>query len=208
MKENNLKDPDFGVFEVKSQRELSSSYVTLTTKEPLTSPIKINDLRLRFGRPDSMFPNLIVLHTSIFANRYNTCNESHCFKLKNDAMNRKIFIEVTNLSKDKILENNIYYTYLEIEDSLKKIQNLFFVQAQKEMINGIEYFHFIKALVFMNFRLNKFYEYLDEGKIMYDIRYGAYKSGKLKGKLHNHGSGFRVKKENFKDLYERFYVLD
>lgn len=43
---------------------------------------------------------------------------------------------------------------------------------------------------------------------MYDIRYGAYKSGKLKGKLHNHGSGFRVKKENFKDLYERFYVLD
>lgn len=208
VKENNLKDPDFGIFEVKSQRELSKAFVTLTTKEPLISELNTNYLRLKFGKPDTMFPNQIVLHTSMFADRYNICHSSHCFKLQNDTVNRKIVIEVTDLSKVNILDNNVFYTYKEIEDSIGKLKNLFFVRAKKETINNIEYFHFTKAQVFLKFNLDKFYKFLNEGKIMYDIRFGVYKSGKLRGKLHNHGPGFRIKRENFKELYERSYTLE
>jgi hypothetical protein len=39
-------------------------------------------------------------------------------------------------------------------------------------------------------------EALDLGYVMFDFRIGAYKSGKMIGKPHDHGSGFRIKKKN------------
>lgn len=36
---------------------------------------------------------------------------------------------------------------------------------------------------------------------MYDIRIGAYGSGKKLGKPHDHGSGFRIKENNLVNLY-------
>jgi hypothetical protein len=70
--ENNLKEPDFKGFEVKSQRELTSSYLSLFPKSP-TNPKKANALlKDSFGRVDSHFPELKSLHTSVFANRFNS----------------------------------------------------------------------------------------------------------------------------------------
>ena len=42
---------------------------------------------------------------------------------------------------------------------------------------------------------------MDQGKIMYDIRMGSYQSGRKIGKLHDHGSGFRIKPEDLPKLY-------
>ena len=36
---------------------------------------------------------------------------------------------------------------------------------------------------------------------MIDIRIGSYKSGKNLGKTHDHGTGFRIKPEDLKNLY-------
>jgi hypothetical protein len=36
---------------------------------------------------------------------------------------------------------------------------------------------------------------------MYDIRIGSYKTGSNYGKVHDHGSGFRVRKENMSDVF-------
>ena len=44
---------------------------------------------------------------------------------------------------------------------------------------------------------------LEEGLIMYDVRIGAYKTGIKKGKTHDHGSGFRIKRENMHILYKQ-----
>ena len=40
------------------------------------------------------------------------------------------------------------------------------------------------------------------GEIMYDIRMGAYSSGRNYGKPHDHGSGFSIREHNIKKLYE------
>ncbi|MGP4865376.1 MvaI/BcnI family restriction endonuclease [Psychrobacter sp. T6-5] len=42
---------------------------------------------------------------------------------------------------------------------------------------------------------------------MYDVRIGAYKTGSKRGKTHDHGSGFRIKKENMSLLYEQSIVI-
>lgn len=38
---------------------------------------------------------------------------------------------------------------------------------------------------------------------MYDVRIGAYKMGANKGKTHDHGSGFRIKRNDMSKLYRK-----
>ena len=37
---------------------------------------------------------------------------------------------------------------------------------------------------------------------MVDIRIGAYKTGKNKGKTHDHGTGFRINKEDLEEFFD------
>jgi hypothetical protein len=47
-----------------------------------------------------------------------------------------------------------------------------------------------------------FISLIRQDKIMYDIRIGSYKTGSNYGKVHDHGSGFRVRKENMSDVFD------
>ena len=84
---------------------------------------------------------------------------------------------------------------------------MFFVSASSEKSDGIEYFHFNSAKVFLDFDFDKFLTALEKGYIMFDIRIGSYKSGKNFGKPHDHGSSFRVKRENIEQLYKQVFEL-
>ena len=72
VRENNLKDPDFAGFEVKSKRELTSSYLSLFTKSP-SSPKGANAyLKNTFGKNDEDFIKLKKLNSSVFGHRWNS----------------------------------------------------------------------------------------------------------------------------------------
>lgn len=61
--ENNLKDSDFEGFEVKSQRFIANSKITLFTKSPSFPDHANNYLRLNYGKPDKEFPEISTLRT-------------------------------------------------------------------------------------------------------------------------------------------------
>ena len=48
----------------------------------------------------------------------------------------------------------------------------------------------------------KFIQFVKEGLIVYDIRIGVYGTGTSKGKTHDHGSGFRVLKNNIPKVFK------
>lgn len=50
--------------------------------------------------------------------------------------------------------------------------------------------------------LEKFIVAVKEGVIVYDIRIGVYRSSKNKGKTHDHGSCFRVMKNNLNKVFD------
>ena len=77
--------------------------------------------------------------------------------------------------------------------------SLFSIYTKKE--NDIDYCYFSKANIFYDFCFEKFLEQIEKGNIQFDIRIGVYNSGKNYGKTHDHGSGFRIKKEFFNNLY-------
>jgi len=209
IKENNINAPDLHGFEIKSQRVLSSSYVTLFTKAP--QPPKVNNkLRLKYGSNDKVFKDVKVLHTSVFVNKWNTHISGYSYCLRLDDNKNKLFLLVKKVSTNNIIEDNIYWDYETLNNIIvNKIQNLAFVQAKVIKKNEKECFKFISCKLYSGLTLQKFLDFCKNGYIMFDIRIGAYKNIKKKtyGKLHDHGSGFRIKKDKLINFYDNEQIL-
>ena len=206
VRENNSKDPDFEGFEVKSQRE-KAFYITLFTKNP-THPKGANRyLKDTFGKPDAQFPDLKVLHISIFGDRFNGYNGGQFgFKMLVKEDEQKLCLEIKDLTTGAMIDNEIYWDFDKIQG--KKLKNTFIVWADTKRENGEEYFHFTRANIYYNFSFNKLVKGIKEGYVMFDIRIGSYKTGSKRGKPHDHGSGFRVKRDFLKELFEYYIEVE
>lgn len=203
--ENNRTDPDLFGFEIKTQRSLSGSHVTLFTKSPTFPKGANNIIKQKYGYTEDgcSDQNIKKIHTSLFAHRI-TSNENsgYSFKLDVDRKEEKIYIVVYGNCND-IIDRSIYYSFCVIEKSLSKIENLAYIFAEKEINNGVERFHFVRAILYSGFKgFDFFINEIEKGNIMYDIRIGSYKSGSKFGKAHDHGSGFRIRKNLISSLYK------
>ncbi len=205
--ENNDAQPDLHGFEIKSQRSISSSYVTLFTKAP-TLPKNANTyLRLNYGYQDTKYEDIKILHTSAFCGKYNSLITGTQFSLQIDRTDERVYILIKQ--QNGRVDNSVYYSFESLKKAMNKIENLAFVVAKTQQNNNIEEFHFTKATLFSGFRsFEHFLNLLEAGIIMYDIRIGAYKSGKNRGKTHDHGSGFRIKRENMHQLYTTHRIIE
>ena len=202
IKENNISNADFGdLIEIKSKRDASNSMVTLFTKSP-DHPKKSNRyLRDTYGMVDED-TKLKKLHTTVSGIEYNTFGRVLGFKLIVDSEENKVRISVKNLKADKIFDNNIFYTFDTLRDIIaKKCTNIVFVNADTKIVDGIEYFKFVDAQLLTGLTFDKFLCGITTGAILYDIRIGSYKSGNKKGIIHDHGSGFRIKKNEIPNYF-------
>lgn len=200
--ENNLKEPDLAGYEIKTHRAVSNSYVTLFTKSPSYPKYANAFLKNNFGEPYNNNPKINKLHTSIFASSYNTLNNKYSFKLINSVEEERIYIGVYTIDEHRLLDQSVYYTYSDLRLAFEqKLNDLFFVEADRKYEDSDEWFKFTKAEIYSKPSFDMFLYMLDNGEIMYDIRIGSYKSGKNYGKAHDHGSGFRIREANITKLY-------
>lgn len=208
--ENNLNEPDLLGYEIKSHREEVSSYVTLFTKSPNFPKKSANAyLNKNFGTPYDNNPLLNKLHTSMFANRFNTYGGKYSFKLINDRDSKQIRIGIYDINTKKMIDDKVGYTYACLETILhKKLKSLLYVSAERKFIDETEYFYFNRAEIYTTPSLDKFLDLIDRGLIMFDIRIGCHKSGKNYGKAHDHGSGFRIIESNLKLLFDTYESVE
>ena len=68
---------------------------------------------------------------------------------------------------------------------------------------GIEFFEYKKALLAKGISSERIISLLNEGKILVDIRIGTYPDGRI----HNHGTGFRIKPIYQQELFEEIVDL-
>ena len=206
--EDNLADPDLASLEIKSQRKESSSKMTLFTKSP-SYPLRANTfIRDNYGIEDHTYPDKNVIHTSFFGNKISHYKDNYGFKLESNDADKKLYLNVYDSDKNKI-DTEIYWTYDKLEEIMEtKIKNIGFVQAKTKKENNTESFKYEKLTVLMNPNINKFIESINDGTIQFDIRIGTYRSGKNKGKPHDHGSGFRISKNKFHKLFDIVEVIE
>ncbi len=206
--ENNLRLPDFEGFEVKSKRAFNTSYITLFSKSP-SHPKGANAiLKDKFGEVrDPDFPLLKKLYASIFGNRSGLVYNNFYMKLNVDRKSRKLILHITDKITNEVYDE-VYWDFDVLEYASSKMKSLFVVYANQKEIDDVYHYHYEKATIFLNFNFDKFIDCVENGKIMFDIRIGVHKSGSNYGKPHDHGSGFRVKKENISDLYEEVFEIN
>lgn len=198
VKENNLKDPDFEGFEVKSKRKLSTSLTTWFTQNP-TSPKGINAvLRERFGYEVEGIKHK-ELHTTPNYGKFNSCKGLFGFKIEINKNCERVELHIKNLKTGIIEFDKIYWSFDNLRDAINaKLTNLFLVKASKDIREDGEYFHYEEATVYFGGGdFSKFLRFIAEGKIKVDIRLGTDK----KLKPHDHGTGFRIDPKHLAELY-------
>lgn len=189
--ENNLDEPDFGDYELKSCRIDSNSMLTMFTRAP--EPHRANTyLRTKYGYSSNAYDNdEMVLHSTLSANRFTPiANTGH--KLKISCAADGIYIE----SEDGV--ENIFWSREALRACFeKKYKNKFvYAKALSQGEGANEEFKFVEAYEVSGFDYDAFISLLEEGKIYVDLRIGQYHHGRNKGKTHDHGTGFRIKESD------------
>lgn len=192
-KEDNLAAPDYKDIEIKSQREATASMITLFTKSP-DFPKKVNTLlREAYGNPSMEHGGKKILHTTINAVNFNTHVSGYDFKILIDYDLRRLVLQVREHRNNRIVFDNAYWTFDNIEHRLNtKLKNIACVSAKEKKKNGKTYFKYTDMILVTGLTMNKFLKALEKGDIMVDIRIGVYHKGKNDGKTHDHGTAFRM----------------
>ncbi len=186
--ENNLDQPDFGDYELKSCRIGSNSMLTMFTLAP--SPDGANTyLRLKYGYQSDVYQNKgRVLHATLSADRFSTIADTG-IKLKVSCKDDRIYIESENELE------SVYWTQAALQQCFeRKFKNKFvYAKAMARGRGANEEFFFSEAYEISGFNYQSFMQLLKAGKIYIDLRIGQYHSGINSGKTHDHGTGFRIK---------------
>ena len=168
--------------------------LTLATKSP--EPAGVNKILFEKYKykDDEGYYNL---HTTIYGSRVNPQG----FRI--EFQKRKLILQ----NRDNI---NAYWPVSIFKDVLASKSNnvlLVFANTKGERKTLKEKFHFCEAYLLSNLDINKFKKAIESDKLKIDMRIGAYRSGRFKGKYHDHGTGFRISKKDFLSLFSSYRQL-
>lgn len=196
--EDNLSLPDLDGLEIKSQRANSKSLVTLFTKSPSFPRGSNTYLREQYGTEEDSYK---IMHTTLYGHNINNYKEKFGFRVELDRSNERLNLNVYDNTGNILEKNNIHWSFSDLQKKFKKIDSVGYITAEHKTKNGIEHFKFEKITLLLEPTFENFLSNIENGLIAVDLRLGVYRSGKRKGKTHDHGTGFRIKKENFDKLF-------
>lgn len=211
--ENNLQLPDFGAWELKSQRAETGSLLTLFHSEPKPRNARVVPAILlpKYGWPHQEAGITYPASERSFRQTINaTAYSDRGFTVNIDMRNRCIYISFDySMIDDRHSEwrrfvssgvgtadisPNPYWTFDDIELKLRtKLNNLMYVKAETKRVNGEEYFLYREIEAYIDPTLENFLRLVDEGAIYvdFDARTG-----------HNHGTKFRIRPSAKTRLYQ------
>lgn len=216
--ENNFQLPDFGEWELKSQRAETGALLTLFHSEPKPRKAQIVSRILLplYGWPHQDAGTQYPINEKSFRQTINVTSYSdRGFKVNIDWKEERIFVsfnyqmvddrhvEWRRFVKDGVgigdINPNPYWTFEDIFYKLDtKLKNLMYVKAETRFIAGYECFRYNKIEAYINPTLERFLKLVEDGKIYvdFDARTG-----------HNHGTKFRIRSGAKNDLYQQHIVV-
>lgn len=216
IEENNLPIPNAQEWELKGQRSQSNSLVTLKHLEPSPRGAKIVTALLlpKYGWKHAEAGKKYGLEEMSFRSTTSAVNYTNRgFRLildrkqcklrfvfdasKVDTKNPEIAEWLEDVKKRVGLGALDPEPYWGLED-LKyeigaKIKNCFYVIAETRIESGHEFFRYSKLLVLSGFSFDGFLRCIENGAVLvdFDARTG-----------HNHGTKFRIRQDQWKELYQ------
>lgn len=210
--ENNLQLPDFGEWELKSQRDDTTSLLTLfhVEPEPRTIGFVSRILIPKYGWAHQEAGTIHAETERRFSLTINTTGQNdRGFRFNVDRAGKRIYISFDfNAIADRhknwreFIRNGVgvgditpnpYWSFQTIENKLEtKLKNLIYFRAERKTENGIEFFKYNEFEAYVDPDLERFLQLVEQGHVYvdFDARTG-----------HNHGTKFRIKPAMKCDLY-------
>jgi hypothetical protein len=188
IEENNIPGPDANKLELKSARAGGCSMLTLFTKQPLPRKVALSTLINQFGYPSEKNGEKI-LHTTIKANAFTNIKGRKSLTVR---VNDKIELVSAEGATLGFWNDDILRPAFE-----KKLPALLFVKALAEGKRPNERFWFNEAWYLKGFSFENFKRVVSEGIVCIDLRIGQYSDGRP----HDHGTGFRIKKDRLEACF-------
>ena len=216
IEENNLPIPNAAEWELKAQKQNTSSLTTLFHSEPSPRAIKFVPMILlpKYGwkhqkagikYPETEMSFRQTIHGQVYSDRGFTViidnnNKKILISFNRNKVHEKHADWLENV-KEKVgldeLNPQPYWGFDDLKHKAgTKLLNAFYVKAdvKKDKISKKEYYRYNQVLMLEKFNFNGFLKCLEEGNILvdFDARTG-----------HNHGTKFRLRQNRFQDLYEK-----
>lgn len=211
IEENNLPIPNAAEWELKAQRENTTSLTTLFHMEPSPRALKFipaillpiygwqhDKATIKYPATEMSFRQTIS--SSAFSDRgFSVCVErderkvSIVFDKAKVSSRHSDWLNGVVLKGGEILKHRPYWGFDDLfHKAGTKLHNCFFVKAKSKTEGGKEFFLFSDILMLKTFSLEKFIDAIESGDVYidFDARTG-----------HNHGTKFRIRDKKIPDLY-------
>lgn len=218
IKENNLPIPNAAEWELKSQRQNTTSLTTLFHIEPSPRAIGFVPQMLlpmygwKHSEADKKYsPAEMSFRQTIHGNS----PSDRGFIVKIDRKEKKVLISFNakkvsekHASWLKSVQKNVglkelkpqpYWGFDDLANKAgTKLLNCFYVQADVKKEDGKEFYHYHKVMMLQKFSFEGFLKGLEKGNILvdFDARTG-----------HNHGTKFRMRQNCLPDLYDKVTII-
>ncbi len=206
VQENNLREPDFDGWEIKTKRA-TGGYSSLFNIAPDT-PGKTSELvREQFGKVNEDWPDHKKLYCSLYHHRNSKVYKRWLMRLRLDDKQGKMDLVVCDLN-GKLVDDSIYWNYEKIKEyANRKLKNTFLVDGIDERMtadDSTKEFRYYSASAYFGFSFDKFLNGIREGIVQYDFRLSTYSHNSVRaGQLIDKGCGFRLKgREFYQNLFE------
>ena len=112
----------------------------------------------------------------------------------------KIQLEI--YKNNEIIDNEASWSFKYLEGRIyQKIKYLAYIKANSKIINNKIFYKYESIQLYRLRDFNMFLKMIEGGFINVNLAIGTYNSGKLKGKVHNHGIAFKLCENRLKMLF-------
>lgn len=190
IEENNVPGPNVAMLELKSVRKDSNSMLTLFTKNP--SPRGANRRLLdEFGYEDEKGRGIII-HTTVNEAGFNTLRGEKGFKMETKEDRLELVYrdyKCWGYWKREVLKETFTKKYP---------YGLLYIRAATKILEEVEEFWYNEGYYLEGFSFKNFINLLERADILVDTRIGRFPSGRV----HDHGTAFRVLKSKLDMCFE------
>ncbi|MFH1171857.1 MAG: MvaI/BcnI family restriction endonuclease [bacterium] len=218
IKENNLPLPNAAEWELKTQRVNTSSLTTLFHIEPSPRAIRFvpQVLLPKYGWAHEEAGKIYPKNEMSFRQTIHGKSRSdRGFMVVVDRGQQKILISFDSATVDRRhrdwlesikkrvglgeLNPQPYWGFDDLEHKAgTKLLNSFYVQADVKKVRSQEYYRYCKIMMLQKFNFDGFLKAIEEASVLvdFDARTG-----------HNHGTKFRMRQDNWPELYEKVTAI-
>ena len=206
VKENNLREPDFDGWEIKTKRA-TGGYASLFNIAPDTPGKTSEWVREQFGKVNEDWPEHKKLYCSLYHHRNSKVYNRWNMRLKLDDVQKRMYLVVSDLD-EVLVDESIYWNYEKINEyASRKLKNTFLVDGIDDRLSPCKSkmeFRYHSATAYFGFSFEKFLQSIRTGIVQYDFRLSTYSHNSVRaGQLIDKGCGFRLKGRQFyQDLFE------